>query len=271
MIIIKKISKAFHALGLIIRQPFLLNHVLNANEVQKKYVSRVFGMGSGLPQIDITGLLPEEGVVVEPFAGLDGGCTPIDLALLKGLCIKAGVKDYLEIGTWRGESVANAAQFAERCVTLNLPDETMLSMGMTEEYTGMHRFFSEKLPHVEHIQADSQTFDFASLNRSFDLIFIDGDHHSDSIARDTENAFSLLKNEHSVIIWHDYAFEPGAPRFEVLAGILRGCPPGAEQHIYHVSNTLCAVYMKNLPTGQTVISQTKPGHYFSFRVRAHKI
>jgi len=72
------------------------------------------------------------------------------------------------------------------------------------------------------------------------LIFIDGDHHSESIASDTANAFKLLKDENSVIVWHDYGIGTETVRWNVLAGILEGCPADKRNKLYHASNTICA-------------------------------
>jgi predicted O-methyltransferase YrrM len=196
---------------------------------------------------------------------------PTDLALLRSLCVKHDVKDYLEIGTWRGESVANVAACGASCVSVNLPDAEMRAMGLDERYIGMHRFFSEKLSNVQHIQANSHHFDFTSLNKKFDLIFIDGDHHTESIAKDTATAFSLLKNESSLIVWHDYAFSPETPRYEVLAGILQACPAGERGNLYHVSNTMCALYSKEKLPAQVLVRDAKPEKFFSLQMKIKSV
>ena len=169
---------------------------------------------------------------------------PTDFALLRSICRRNHAADYLEIGTWRGESAANVAPFVGHCYSLNLPDETMRQMSMDEDYINMHRFFSKDIPNIIHLQADSQTFDFASLQKKFDVIFLDGDHHTESIIKDTQNAFRLLKDDNSVIIWHDYGLGTETTRFNVLAGILDGCPPENIKHLYRVSYTLCAIFTK---------------------------
>lgn len=203
---------------------------------------------------------------VAPFAFLDGGCIPPDLALLRALCDKYGVQDYLEIGTWRGESVANVADTGALCVSVNLPDQEMRDLGLDEDYVGLHRFFSEHLSHVNHIQANSHSFDFAKLDRKFDLIFIDGDHHTESIAKDTATAFSLLKSDNAMIVWHDYALGPETPRFEVLAGILDACPPEERKYLYHVSNTLSAIYTREKVPYHPLVKNANPEFYFSMQI-----
>lgn len=253
------------------RRPWLLNHVLNDEGVKQRYVARKYNFRQGFPVIDIKNFFSSGEMIVEPFAFLDGGSLPSDLALLKSLCLRNKVEDYLEIGTWRGESVANVAATGARCITVNLPDQEMKKMGLRDNYIKIHRFFSEKLPNVKHIQANSHNFDFSSLSQKFDLIFIDGDHHSKSIALDTKTAFSLLKNDKSIIVWHDYGISPETPRYEALAGILDGCPVEAREKLFHVSNTICAIYTNENFPARKLIADEKPAHYFSVKLNIREI
>ena len=245
-----KISKALRAAGLILRRPWLLNLILDSEAAWKDRVHKEYGFENGLPCVPFRHFLGGQTVEIKPYGFLDGGSLVSDLALLKLLAQRYQVKDYLEIGTWRGESVANVASVVEHCITVNLPDSEMQNMGLDEDYIRMHRHFSEHLPNVTHLQAHSHHFDFASLNQKFDMIFIDGDHHSESIAKDTAIAFGLLKDERSIIVWHDYALSPETPRYEVLSGILAACPADERKHLYHIGNTICAVYCReSLPAG----------------------
>ncbi len=264
-----KISKTFRALGQIIRRPYLLNLILDSDEVWKDEVVRNYQLPHGLPCINIRQFLPQEGMEIDPYAFLDGGSLPTDIALLRSLSIRNKVKDYLEIGTWRGESVANVAATGACCVTINLPDEEMRRMGLDEDYIQMHRVFSENKPNILHIQGHSHQFDFSSLQRKFDMIFIDGDHHRSSILKDTQTAFTLLKDEHSIIVWHDYALSPETPRFEVLSGILAGCPIEYRNQLFHVSNTLCAIFSRESFETKTLKANEKPAIIFALKLFAN--
>jgi predicted O-methyltransferase YrrM len=265
-----KISKAIKASGSIIRKPYLLNLINESDEEKKEYVKKKYGLSDGLPTVDFSEFV-ENCIEIDPYSYLDGTSLPTDFALLKGICKKNKVEDYLEIGTWRGESAANVAPLVKNCFSLNISDEEMRAGGAPEEYVNMHRFFSKDIPSITHIQANSQTFDFSSLNKKFDLIFIDGDHHADSIASDTKNAFSLLKNENSVIVWHDYGTGTETTRFNVLAGILDGCPEEKRKYLYHVSNTLCAIFTNNNLKSSMVSPNSEPQNYFSVTIKTHKI
>lgn len=263
-----KVSKLFKALSLIIKQPSLLNKVLDDADINKNEVIKKYHLEKGLKTVDITELLPNFDVTIEPYAALDGGSTPIDLALLKGLAAAKTNCDYFEIGTWRGESVSNVASVAKNCVTLNLPDELLLQMGLDKKYVDMHRFYSKNLKNVTHLQGNSLTYDYKSLNQKFDLIFIDGDHHYESVKNDTQNAFPLLKDENSIIVWHDYGNNPGDIRWDVLRGILDGTPSDKIKDLYRVSNTLCAIYYKGVKNAEYITDNSTPKKHFSITVKA---
>ncbi|MCE9537814.1 MAG: hypothetical protein K8R85_01170 [Bacteroidetes bacterium] len=153
-----KLSKLLKAITLIIRQPALLNKVLDDSDVNKQQVIETYHLPKGLKTIDIRDLLPDFTETVEPYCSIDGGSTPFDLALLKGLAKRKTDCNYFEIGTWRGESAANVASVAKNVVTLNLPDEEMLKMGLDKRYVGLHRFFSNGLKNVTPVQCITRYF-----------------------------------------------------------------------------------------------------------------
>lgn len=266
-----KISKLFKAFFLILGQPSLLNKVLDDADVNKKEVIDKYNLLSGLPVIDICDLLPNFNENVDPFCYLDGGSMPIDLALLKGLAKKTADCEYFEIGTWRGESAANVAAVAKHCTTLNLPDTEMIKMGLSSKYVDLHRFFSKDLKNVTHLQGNSLSYDYKSLNKKFDLIFIDGDHHFESVKSDTKNAFSLLKDDRSMIVWHDYGNHPNDIRWDVLRGILEGTPAAKTGNLYRVSNTLCAIYTTAAIPSRPMESIETPRKSFTINITAKKL
>lgn len=265
-----KFYKLISALFRIIRKPYLLNLIINSEEIQKEYVIKNHNIPKGLPVIDCSLIFPEE-IIVEPYAYLNGSCIPTDIALLKSLALKIKASTYFEIGTWRGESIANVASAVKDCYTLNLSDNELLAMDLPEEYAKLHGFFSKNLKNVTHLFGNSLSFDFSDYFGKFDLVFIDGDHHYASVRKDTETAFKLIKNENSIIVWHDYAREPQTIRWEVFAGVLDGCPIEKRDKLFHVSNTLCAIYLKhNLKT--TVLNMfDKPDKYFKITLTPVKL
>jgi predicted O-methyltransferase YrrM len=265
-----KIKKLLKAVALILKEPALLNKVLDDEDVNRKEVIQKFNLPFGLKTIAIEELFPEFTETVSPFAYLDGGSTPIDIALLKKLAQTYNGCAYFEIGTWRGESVANVAQVAKHCTTLNLPDDVMLTMGLDKAYVNLHRFFSASVGNITHIQANSQSFNFNAFHQQFDLVFIDGDHHYESVKTDTSNAFKLLKNNDSIIVWHDYGNTPNNIRWDVLRGILEGCPESKRKYLYRVSNTLCAIYTTKPLTAYQQEKFETPQKNFNISIKIEK-
>lgn len=262
-----KLKKLAKVVSLVLKQPALLNKILDDDDVNRLQVIENYHLPKGLKTVDITALIPDFDETVSPYCALDGGSTPLDLALLKGLAKTIPNCNYFEIGTWRGESAANIASVAANCVTLNLPDNEMIQMGLDKKYVGLHRFFSKALPNVTHLQGNSLSFDYSSLNQKFDLIFIDGDHHYQSVKSDTANAFKLLKDENSIIVWHDYGNNPSNIRWDVLRGILDGTPAEKRNNLYRVSNTLCAIYTTQKIHSEYTELFADPNKYFSIQIK----
>ena len=265
-----KFSKTFAALYQIVRNPWLLNKVLDDDRYWKNIVNKNFGFHYGLPVIRAMELFGDFSETVDPFAFLDGGSLPTDLALLKKLARGFPQCSYFEIGTWRGESVANVASVADICVSLNLSGDEMKKMGLNQRYIDLHRFYSRDLPHVTHLEGNTLNFDFQSLNRKFDLVFIDGDHHYEMVKNDTKKVFSHLLHENTIVVWHDYARNPETVRNDVLAGILEGCPQACHKHIFHVAHTLCAVYIPGQTGGTQLEVPVEPSGSFQVDIRFHK-
>jgi predicted O-methyltransferase YrrM len=265
-----KISKTFRALRLVLRNPWLLNKVLEDDKYWKNKIIKSYGFKSGLPVIRAEELFGDFSETVDPFAFLDGGSLPTDLALLKKLARSIPHCSYFEIGTWRGESIANVASVAEICYTLNLSADEMKEMGLNQQYIDLHGHFSRNIPNIKHLEGNTLSFDFLSLKRKFDLIFIDGDHHFEMVKHDTEKVFSHLVHENSIIVWHDYARNPETIRYEVLAGILQGSPSTSHQHIFHIANTLCAVYLPGKTGGQELDVPVQPSGSFTIELSFKK-
>jgi predicted O-methyltransferase YrrM len=241
---ILKLARTFKAMC---RHPvrFAEFSVTFGDSVMREQVSRKHGFHNGLPQLDLFDLFPAFDETVTPYAFLEGGSSTIDLAFLKALARRYENCRYFEIGSWRGESIANVASVASECISLSLSDEEMRKAGWSDRHTATARFFSRHLKNVVHIGHDSKTFDYTPYLGTCDLVFIDGDHSYDGVRSDTETAFRLLRDDRSVIVWHDYMRTSEEDvLWGVVAGLLDGAPERARRQLYHVSNTLCAVYIQ---------------------------
>lgn len=274
-----RVSKAIKVIKVLLRNPRCLARILDEEPdaeldeegKKKEYVIKRYGYEYGLPTIDLLDVFPNFQETVEPYSFLEGSAFPLDLALLRALARKYDHCRYLEIGTYRGESVANVAAIADKCASISLSDDEMRGMGLSNDFIRVHRFFSENCRNVHHIGCDSRKFDFSGLNEEFDLIFIDGDHSYETVKTDTENAFRLLRDSNSVIVWHDYGFSPETVRWSILAAILDGTPEKKRNNLYHISNTMCAVYvLGNFDTSFTIFPQI-PNKNFTIRISTTRL
>ena len=266
-----KLKTLWRLMQTLSREPRRILRVLDAEADYQNRVITKYGLRVGLPTIEWMDLFPDFEETVEPYSFLDGGSLPTDLALLKGLAKKKKVRTYFEIGTWRGESVSNVASIAEECISVSLSDEEMRRYGLSEQFIKVHGFFSSKIKNVTHVRGNSRSLDYSRYAGQCDLVFIDADHTYDSVRTDTRNAFPLLRNDQSIIVWHDYGFSPETVRWSVLAGILDGSPKGAIDHLYHVSNTKCAVYIQENVNTRAVEYPAIPNKAFTVKLTATKV
>jgi predicted O-methyltransferase YrrM len=263
-----KFDTAIKIIRTLARDPRTLNRVLDRDE-HGDTMGDWFLQEPGLPQVDILDLLPALSETIDPYSYLEGQALPTDIALLKGLARRFEECRYLEIGTWRGESLANVAAVCNDCVSLTLSRDELRKMGCSETVIACEGYFTRELSSVQVIHHDSHSFDFSKLGR-FDLIFIDGDHSRDGVCQDTRNAFKLLKSERSIIIWHDYGLTPERVNRTVLNGIQDGCPPELMRNVYHVSNTLCAIFTTESLNAEFKPYPQVPDKIFAVRIAAER-
>ena len=268
-----RFSKTLRGLASLVRNPWLLNHVLAADEDRWQQQTLAHTARhltpQGLPAVPLAHFLPAgaAGHVVRPFAFREGGSLPTDLLLLRALAGRVPNCRYFEIGTWRGESAANVAEVAAEVHTLNLSAEEMRTLGLSERYIELHGFFSRALPNVQHLHGNSATFDLAGLRQQFDMVFIDGDHRYEAVRTDTRRVFEHLVGPETVVVWHDASRQPGEPRWEVLAGILDGLPAAAAGQLVQVENTLCALYSPRPLPARTPNPLQDPETWFEVTLR----
>lgn len=258
-----KTLKAFKA---ILKNPWLLNKVLEDDQVWFDHLESKYSYKGTFPVINSNELITNN--QLNTFGFLGGGSLPTDIMLLKSLAEKINDCSYFEIGTWRGESVVNVADSAKECFTLNLSKEEIVSLGLSEKYADLHAFFSKGKENIRHLTGNSLNYDFAALNKKFDLIFIDGDHHYEMVKNDTQKVFENLVHKDSIVVWHDYAHTPEEVRGEVMAGIYEGVPAEERKHLYHVSNTMCAIYMKGNFDTYTLEYPDTPQKRFEIEIQA---
>lgn len=245
---VSKLNRFGHLIFPILKNPMSLfkniiqksNEIYYKNKLIKKYQK------DQLPTIDIGNLFPNFTEKLDVYSFLPGTASIPDLLLLKLLAkLFNNNCDYLEIGSWRGESAINMAPVANSITMITLGENEMKNKGFSPEFISQNEFFTKGRPEFKVIHADSCNFNFGSLNKKFDLIFIDGDHQYHSIHSDSKNAFSIIRNNSSIVVWHDYGYDPESVRYETLCAILDSMPEEKHCNLYHVSNTMSAIYIEN--------------------------
>ncbi|MFI5151033.1 MAG: class I SAM-dependent methyltransferase [Bacteroidia bacterium] len=238
----------------------------------KNRVIKKHKLPKGLPTIDLLDLFPALHESIENYTFLEGTSRITDIVILKMLARRFEKARYLEFGTWRGESISNVAQVAQECYSISFSEQEMRAFGIDESSIKVSRIFSRNIPNVKHIEHNSQTYDFSKLEKSFDLVFVDADHKYEGVRIDTSNAFKLLKNEKSILVWHDIGKGlEELNNWEVLAGILDGAPSDEHRkNIYRISNSLCAIYI-NEKVKSSYPEHFVPNKTFSIQLTAHKL
>lgn len=221
-----------------------------------------------LPTIDLLDLVPNLDDALPVYSFMPDTSLITDIMLLRSLSKRFDNCAYFEIGSYRGESIVAMSEMTNDCTSLTLSGQEMKDMGFSEDAIKIQGVFSDGVKNIKAYLHNSLTFDYSQLNKKFDLIFVDGDHEHDSVVIDTKNVFKLLKDENSIIVWHDYAFDPEHVRHEVLSAILEGTPKEYHNNLYHVSNTMCAVFIR----GKFDTTMTRrfqyPNKYFKVAVKA---
>lgn len=224
--------------------------------------------GNSIKTVDVLDVVESIDEEVRHYTYLDGTSRTMDIAFLKSLCRKYEDCNYLEIGSWRGESLLNVASIVKKCTSISLSKEEMIEFGMESKDADALNLLSQGLPNVQHIAANSHTFDFETLDDKFDVIFIDGDHSYEGVKSDTLNAFKLLRDQDSIIVWHDCGFGMQDFRYESIQAIHDACSKDQFENIYRVSNTMCAIYsaaeLKNSPVG----FETIPNKLFNVNIKS---
>ena len=263
-----KLQKLKNAIQYIIKEPSLLNIILDQNDIRKQEFQKKYPDFISLPEVSLDNIADEGFTAEVDLFILDGGSLSTDLALLKTL--GKGKKTYFEIGTWRGESVWNVAKEIEDCTTLNLSRQEMEALGWNKRYAELHAILSKKNPKILHLEGNTKTYDFAGLDKKYDLIFIDGDHSYEMVKHDTEKVFQHLTHDETVVVWHDYAYNPEKIRYEVFKAILDALPQELHQNLYHPQNTMCAVFSRKKYKTSTFESPKTPEVLFEVKLKSNK-
>ncbi len=261
----------FESLKWMLTDPVKFFKNYNRNVYYKKHILKE-SFPVQLPTIDLLDLFGGKfEVELNKYTYLENTSSVLDLAILKEFAKNIKQCKYFEIGSLRGESLYNVSEVAEHCTSLTLSNKQMQQFNFKSTLLKSANMFNSEIKNLTLIEDNSLTYDFSKLGK-FDLIFIDGDHTYDGVKSDTNNVFKHLINENSIIVWHDYTYYPETVRHEVLAGILDGIPATHHKNLYHVSNTMCAIYSANPALKSSMLNfPTVPNKIFKVKVEAHPL
>lgn len=185
-------------------------------------------------------------IFIKDITLMAGGSGILDYAFLKAIMLKFGFKTYLEVGTWMGESIAAIAEVAEECYSVSLPDDNpgMIDyFGRVNHKANFSRYFSYKKANIIHYCEDSKTFNFSSIPRKVDLVFIDGDHSYEGIRSDTENIFKIIDTKSTMVVWHDFKDLRNNYIADTVHAIKESLPQGIFNKVFSIDNNMCGVFI----------------------------
>ncbi len=261
-----KLMKGLKALAVILKKPYLLNKIIDSEEVWEQYAEKKYSF-TGFSVVKFEDIFEKQTDSIYPYSFTGGGSLITDLLLLKTAAMHFPNCSYFEIGTWRGESVANIASIAKECYTLNLSSSELKSLNLDNDYISQIGLFSKQFKNVTHLEGNSLHYDFSKLNKKFDLIFIDGNHHYEYVFNDTKKVFESLIHENSIVVWHDYAYNPEKIRSEVASAILDAVPEHLHQFLYHPEGTMSALYIHRVIKGKTFKNHMIPDNLYYITVK----
>jgi predicted O-methyltransferase YrrM len=93
-----------------------------------------------------------------------------------------GCETYLELGVCKGPTFILANNIVKRAIGVDVYDDRIYKVG-------------------EFYECSTDDF-FNFFHDNVDIVFIDADHHFESVRKDFENSLKIL-NKHGIIIFHD--------------------------------------------------------------------
>lgn len=173
---------------------------------------------------------------------IPGGSGILDYIFIKTIAQISGVKEYLEIGTYIGESINNLSDCCEKLYSVTAAVDAPYSSRSGNRQLGLPDY-TERLTNdkkVIHYFVDSKQFDFSKHRDTVDLYFIDGDHSYDGVLCDTKNIFAN-KKEDAIVIWHDFKID-NQYRAETINAVKDVLEKDFE-NVYVTNNNMCGIYI----------------------------
>lgn len=174
---------------------------------------------------------------------ITGGSQTLDYMFLKVVATVSGAKEYLEVGTYIGESINVLTDCCDKLYSVTAAPGTEYSM---RNWCKCNRLpdYSERLTYNEkivHYYGDSKCFDFSKHAQTVDLYFVDGDHSYEGVLCDTKNIFKNKKRD-AIVVWHDFKIARNQYNMEVVKAVKDAL--GEEfKNVYVTNNNICGIYI----------------------------
>lgn len=200
-------------------------------------MKRTISLGKFFEENNIGG-----GYTLKDMTFIPGGSLVLDYLLLKEIMAKYSLRNYLEIGTYIGESISCMEDVSKKRISITLPPDVPEMLNHFDTINTGN--FANRLVKGDVIQyfADSRKFDFAKVKDRIDLYFIDGDHSYDGVYSDTKKVFAHKKKD-SFVVWHDFKLSDMTIRREVVQAVVDAVGLKQFKNIYCCDNNMCGIYV----------------------------
>ncbi len=240
------ISTQLNSMG--VKKYKIFNYLLQANPVKCIGTKVMESEKRNIRFLDLGGFLNSihTDIEIRDMTFLAGGSGLLDYVFLKAVMLKLDFRTYLEIGTWMGESIAAVSEIADKCYSISMPDDDKEIVDYFRNVLSKNnfsRYFSRGRENIVHFCGDSKTFDFNNIKDKVDLVFIDGDHSYEGVRKDTENIFSFIDKENSVVVWHDFKDIRNKFIEPTVQAVFDALPESMHHRIYAVDANYCGVYI----------------------------
>lgn len=182
---------------------------------------------TALPQVAWSAALKRHPIRLVETDKADGNVNLAELAVLAqaAAAVPAG-SSVVEIGTFDGRTTLNLAVNADRAAvfTLDLPPDERAAFALApgeRQYVDKPQpgeRFRECAPpwrtaagRITQLIGDSATFDWTPYAGRAGLVFVDGSHAYEYVAKDSETALQLVAKG-GLVLWHDYGRWEGVSR-----------------------------------------------------------
>ncbi len=185
-------------------------------------------------------LLQKQELSLKELTFIPGGSGVLDYMFLKQVALKSGCKEYLEVGTYIGESINILTDCCEKLYSVTLPKDSLKDYFIKSKNPD----YMDRLSNNEkiiHYYTDSKLFDYSQHADTVDLYFIDGDHSYLGVYYDTKNIFKV-KKEDAIVVWHDFKLGQNEYRAEVIKAV-QDVLGNDFDNVYVTDNNACGIYI----------------------------